>query len=128
MTRVDKLYRLLDSLETELLGRLREEFGMEATGMSSALLSAPPFYGPFYGKKLNSIDLETIDHLHRLVSKVESIRHKLGEPIPGPVLSILYAFRATWNELGVKQDEGAWRFLVKQALSDFNALVEHQSR
>ena len=116
MPRTDKFYRRLEFVESELRRRLHHQFAAEEAGTRSSILGCP-------WASSDEADAEHIAQLHRISRQVESLRKKLGEPTPGPVLTVLSRFRDAWNDLGVKQSAGEWRALVKQALAE----LEHDT-
>lgn len=118
MSRTDKLYRRLESLESELRRFLRDEFTVESVGKWSAFLN-----GPTVRRTIpDVVDIAHLDSLQRIIHQVESLRGKLGERIPGPVLGVLLHFRRAWDQLGVRQTDSDWNALVKQALSELDSL------
>jgi hypothetical protein len=111
MSRNSKLYDRLQRTEREFLSRVHAEFMVELSGTPSPFLHryrSPP------------ADTTPIDQLDRLMREIESLRRKLGEPLPGPALSALNHFCRTWDELGTRQRPEIWKSLVRQSLSEID--------
>jgi hypothetical protein len=94
MTRTEKLYRRLDDLERELKLFLIEALSeIEKTGFAWVFDSPElkPFLNTWWFKR------KPLRHLLDLVSEIENLRNKLGEPLGVGIVGLYHKYIREFN-------------------------------
>ena len=121
MSRIEKLYTRLASLEDEYLRLVREEFQAESDGLSMPWMR---YRYPWYRSTSPTIpdDPARVDRIERLEREIVAIRRGIGEPIPGRAVTIPREVYIKFDERGVLQNEGEWLRIVRDAISRIDAI------